>query len=213
MTELFVTNFNPNFTGVSATAAGVLRAQVRTVDAALVGHPLPGCPDPMTGRMAVRTAHKPAGHPFAIWHRRTFPEMRTATWLRDVLRKPAKIVFTSSARRHHSAIPRRLVARMDAVIATTEDAAKYVPNVRAVVPHGVDTARFAPAHTRAATWAKPGFGGTRGIARVGRVRPEKGTDMFVDAMIAARHIAVQNCSVTQRAAGAITVYEDLWAGR
>ena len=44
MAELFVTNFNRNFTGVSATAANVLRQQVGRYDLRLVGHPLPGCP-------------------------------------------------------------------------------------------------------------------------------------------------------------------------
>ncbi|MEM7438096.1 MAG: glycosyltransferase family 4 protein [Pseudomonadota bacterium] len=185
MTELFVTNFNPNFTGVSATAAGVLRAQAAMMDAALVGHPLPGCPAPMTKRAAVRATKQPKNRPFAIWHVRRNPEMRTAIWARDVLKKPMKVVFTSSAQRLHSAYPRWLIARMDAVIATTEAAADYVPNVRAVVPHGVDVDRFAPAPDRAVAWKALEFGGARGIATVGRVRPEKGTDVFVDAMIAA----------------------------
>jgi mannosyltransferase len=72
---------------------------------------------------------------------------------------------------------------MDAVIATTEAAAVLVPNVRAVVPHGVDTDRFTPAADRAADWAAAGFGGTLGIATLGRIRPEKGTDLFVAAML------------------------------
>lgn len=185
MTELFVTNFNPRFTGVSATAAGVLRAQIGQLDATLVGHPLPGCPAPISKRTAVRETKRPVGRPFAIWHVRRNPEMRTAIWTRDVLRRPMKIVFTSSAQRLHSAYPRWLISRMDAVIATTQEAAKHVPNVRAVVPHGVDVDKFSPTGDKAQAWAALGFGGTRGIATVGRVRPEKGTDIFVDAMIAA----------------------------
>ncbi len=72
---------------------------------------------------------------------------------------------------------------MDAVIATTPEAAEYVPNVHAVVPHGVDTSRFRPAKNRTVAWQALGYGGTRGLATVGRVRPEKGTDVFVDAML------------------------------
>lgn len=184
MPELFVTNFNRNFTGVSATAANVIRQQEKGFDLRLVGHPLPGCPDPIPlseARRLSRTA--PPGRPFAIWHVRRNTEMRAAIWARDVLKLPIRIVFTSAAQRRHSAFPRWLISRMNAVIATTDEAASFVPHVRATVPHGVDTNLFTPAADRAAAWAALGYGGTMGIATIGRVRPEKGTDVFVDAML------------------------------
>lgn len=186
MPELYVTNFNRNFTGVSATAANVVRQQVRDFDLALVGHPLPGCPAPITpARARALSREVPPGRPFAIWHVRRNPEMRAGIWARDVLKLPIRLVFTSAAQRRHSAFPRWLISRMDAVIATTEAAAGFVPHVRAVVPHGVDCDLFTPAADRAAAWAALGYGGQVGIATIGRVRPEKGTDLFVDAMIRA----------------------------
>ncbi|MEL0436013.1 glycosyltransferase family 4 protein [Phycobacter sp. K97] len=184
MADLFVTNFNRNFTGVSATAANVVRQQALTHDLRLVGRALPGCPAPISTAEARRLCHKaPEGKPFAIWHVRRNTEMRAAIWARDVLRLPIRIVFTSAAQRRHSAFPRWLISRMDAVVATTEKAAEFVPHVRAVVPHGVDTDLFRPAENRATAWAALGYGGNLGIATVGRIRPEKGTDVFVDAMI------------------------------
>jgi len=188
--EVYVTNLNPRFTGVSATAAAVLAAQGRDLRTVLVGHPLPGCPKPVTRRQALAMARvPPAGRPFSIWHVRRNPEMQLALFARDVLRLPVRIVFTSAAQRRHSAFPRWLISRMDAVIATTEVAAGFVPGVRAVVPHGVDVARFAPvsdgAADRVAAWAATGFPGEYGILTVGRIRPEKGTDLFVQAMIRA----------------------------
>jgi len=185
MPELYVTNYNRNFTGVSATAANVIRQQVARHDLALVGQPLPGCPVPLTRAAAARItrSHEPADLPFAIWHVRRNTEMRSAVWLRDVRRANIKIVFTSAAQRLHSAYPRWLIRQMDAVIATTERAAEFVPHVRAVVPHGVDTDVFSPATNRANAWEQMGFGGTHGIATVGRIRPEKGTDLFVEAML------------------------------
>ncbi len=184
MPELIVTNFNRNFTGVSATAAAVVRQQAAMFDMRLVGHPLPGAPAPIPHKQALHLSRTPPpGKAFTIWHVRRNPEMRRAIWARDVLRLPIRIVFTSAAIRLHSAYPRWLISKMDAVIATTEKAASFVPNVRAVVPHGVDTARFVPAPDRAAAWAATGFPGTAGIATVGRIRPEKGTDRFVEAMI------------------------------
>ena len=184
MAELFVTNFNRNFTGVSATAANVVRQQAKDFDLRLVGYPLPGCPAPISRAEARALSHTPPpGKGFSIWHVRRNPEMRAAIWARDVLRLPVRIVFTSAAQRRHSAYPRWLIARMDAVIATTEPAAEFVPHVRAVVPHGVDTDLFTPATDRAAAWAALGYGGSMGLATVGRIRPEKGTDLFVAAML------------------------------
>jgi mannosyltransferase len=182
--ELIVTNFHRNFTGVSATAANVLRQQVGRYDVALAGSPLPGCPAPLTKRQAFAASRTPPpGRAFTIWHVRRNSDMRIALWARDVLRLPIRIVFTSAAIRRHSAIPRWLISKMDAVIATTEVAAGFVPHVRAVVPHGVDTKRFAPAEDRAAAWRATGYPGQRGIATIGRIRPEKGTDRFIGAML------------------------------
>ena len=127
----------------------------------------------------------PEGRPFSIWHVRRNSEMQLAVIARDVFRLPIRIVFTSAAQRRHSAWPRWLISRMDAIIATTREAASFVQNVWAVVPHGVDTDRFRPADDPAAAWKATGYPGDYGIATVGRIRPEKGTDLFVEAMIEA----------------------------
>lgn len=185
MPELIVTNFNRNFTGVSATAANVVRQHMQTYDLALAGQPLPGCPTPISKSQAISLSRqRPKDRPFTIWHVRRNTEMRAALWARDVLRLPVKIVFTSAAIRRHSAFPRWLISRMDAVIATTVEAASFVPNVRAIAPHGVDTDTFYPASNRAEAWSLTGFPGTQGVATIGRIRREKGTDRFVEAMIA-----------------------------
>lgn len=184
MTELFVTNFNKNFTGVSATAANVLRQQVGLHDLALVGRPLPGCPTPISVKQARQmSVTPPEKYPFAIWHVRRNTEMRAAIWARDVLRLPIRIVFTSAAVRRHSAFPRWLISRMDAIVATSDEAASFVPHVRGVAPHGVDTDNFTPAQDRHAAWQALGYGGEMGIATIGRIRPEKGTDLFVETML------------------------------
>jgi mannosyltransferase len=183
---LFVLNMHRNFTGVSATAAAVTSQQQKHYDLKLVGGPLPGCPEPIGFRQAVRLSRTPPpGKRFHIWHVRRNPEMRAGIFARDVLRLPIRLVFTSSAQRRHSLLPRWLISRMDAIVATTPAAADFVPNVRAVAPHGVDIDRFHPAENRAGAWAASGYPGTAGIAAIGRIRPEKGTDRFVDAMISA----------------------------
>lgn len=183
---LFILNMHRNFTGVTATAAAVTRQQARRYGLTVVGRPLPGCPEPISFRQALaRSRTPPAGKAFSIWHVRRNEEMRAGLIARDMLRLPVRLVFTSSAQRRHSLWPRFLISRMDAVIATTSEAAGFVPHVRAVVPHGVDVERFRPAASRGQAWAATGFPGTAAIAAIGRIRPEKGTDRFVAAMIAA----------------------------
>lgn len=185
MADLFVTNFNKNHTGVSSTVSNVLRQHLDRYDLRLVGHGLPGCPEPITTAQARRETRL-TEKPFAIWHVRRNTEMRAALWARDVLRLPIRTVFTSAAKRRHSAFPRWLISRMDAVIATSDKAALHIgDNLRATVPHGVDCDQFRPAEDRAAAWAELGYGGTRGIANIGRLRSGKGTDIFVKAMMKA----------------------------
>lgn len=182
--ELFVTNFHKRFTGVSATANGVVAQQLKLRTLELVGDPLPLAPPPISWWQAVRKSWKnPTEHPFTIWHVRRNAEMLAGLIARDLLRCPIRLVFTSAAKRRHSWFPRLLISRMNAVIATTDTAAQLVPHVAAVVPHGVDVERFVPPDDRAKAWAASGFPGRYGIGIVGRVRPEKGTDLFVETML------------------------------
>lgn len=182
--ELFVTNFHRRFTGVSATANGVVSQQLKQRPLQLVGNSLPLAPKPISLWTALRVCRRPpANRPFAIWHVRRNIEMLAGLFGRDILRLPIRLVFTSAAKRRHSYIPRALISRIDAVIATTTAAAQLVPHVAAVVPHGVDVDRFVPPQDRQQAWGESGFPGRFGIGIVGRVRPEKGTDLFVDAML------------------------------
>lgn len=173
-----------NFTGVTATTAAVARKQEQKYRMQVAGRALPGVQRPISLTRAFLESLRPAaGHRYVLWHVRRNNEIRAAFLARDVLRLPIRIVFTSAAQRRHSAVPRWLISRADAVIATTEAAASFVPNVHAVVPHGVDTDRFHPAEDRQRAWRQLGYPGRHGIATIGRVRPEKGTDLFVDSMI------------------------------
>lgn len=182
--ELFVTNFHRRFTGVSATANGVVSQQQRQRSLQLVGNLLPLGPSPISLRTALFQCRRPPpNRPFAIWHVRRNNEMLAGLFARDILRLPIRLVFTSAAKRRHSFIPRAIISRMDAVIATTAAAAQLVPHVAAVVPHGVDVERFVPPLDRHQAWELSGLPGRFGIGIVGRIRPEKGTDLFVDAML------------------------------
>jgi len=182
--EVVVTNFDRDFSGVSATIANVLPVQAEQFDVGLLGREL--------GLINVRRIDwqdvfrhgwvKPAGKPFAILHVRRNLEMEWAIFLRDVLRMPIRTVFTSASKRRHSFYPRWLIGRMDAVVATTDEAASYISNTWSVVPHGIDTRKFVPPGDNKVAWRALGWPGEIGIGMFGRVRPAKGTDLFVEAL-------------------------------
>jgi mannosyltransferase len=71
---------------------------------------------------------------------------------------------------------------MDAIIATNDISASFLKRQASVIPHGVDTDRYAPAIDRAAAFAEAGLPGRYAIGCFGRVRAQKGTDVFVEAM-------------------------------
>ena len=182
--RVLVTNFNKNFTGVSSTTANVVAVQKNSLDIHLVGVPLPDCPDPISKKEAIEISNRfENDSDFTIWHVRRNQEMRIAIWVRDVLKKRIKIVFTSAAQRRHSLYPRWLISKMDLLIATSKEAASFIDNVHSVVPHGVSTENFFPILDRDKAWRQLGYGGDFGVACVGRIRPEKGTDLFVETML------------------------------
>jgi mannosyltransferase len=116
-----------------------------------------------------------------IWHARRNNEMMAGVALR-ALGFPLRLVFTSAAQRHHTWITRFLIGQMDAIIATSDVSASYLKRAATVIPHGVDTEIYAPAPDRAAAFAESGLAGRYAIGCFGRVRAQKGSDVFVDAM-------------------------------
>jgi mannosyltransferase len=103
--------------------------------------------------------------------------------LRDVLRAPLKLIFNSAAQRRHKALTRWMLRRMDAVIATSERSGAFLEVPYTVVPHGTDFDHFHPARDSADDYASTGLPGKYAIGCTGRIRHQKGTDLFVDAMV------------------------------
>src|SRR5437868_2236952 len=95
---------------------------------------------------------------------------------------PLRLRFTSAAPPHHSWITRWLIRRMDAIIATSDISASFLKVKATVIPHGVDTDVYAPPADRAAAFAESGLPGRYAIGCFGRVRAQKGSDVFVEAM-------------------------------
>src|SRR5262249_29063965 len=92
------------------------------------------------------------------------------------------LIFNSAAQRHHYAFTRFLIARMDAVIATSEVSASFLRRSATVIHHGIDLETYSPPADRLAAFAATGLPGKYGIGTFGRLRLQKGTDVFVEAM-------------------------------
>jgi len=192
--EVIVTNLHRRYTGVSGTINALLPAQSRMLRIGFVGTDLPGARLAESANsenfvrlslwQAIKLSRKKlADGRYRIWHVRRDPEMIIGVFLRDVLQFPIRLAFTSAAKHRHSWFPRWLISRMDAVIATTPEAAAFVPNTTRVVFHGASLDRFAPPEDKRSAWQQSGLPGKYGIGTFGRIRPSKGTDIYVDALI------------------------------
>lgn len=180
VSEVVVSDMHHRITGVSASIRALLPYLRERFSLVLISSfEAPNIPRLGLRALLQQLRKPPARRPFHIWHARRNNELFWALFARSVLRLPLRVVFTSAAIRRHSWYPRQLIKAVDAVIATSHHAATFVPHVKAVVPHGVDVLRFqTPVTVKDAPWVE--FKNVLGI--VGRVRPEKGTDIFVSAL-------------------------------
>jgi mannosyltransferase len=176
--QLIVPNLHRRYSGVTATNRMVAPKLAKMFRAAWLG---PDAPDGIA-RIGVAELLKSWRRRDAlIWHARRNDEMIVGVLLR-ALGWPLKLVFTSAAQRHHTWITRWLIRRMDAIIATNEISASFLKRDATVIPHGVDTGVYAPPADRVAAFAEAKLPGRYAIGCFGRVRAQKGTDVFVDAM-------------------------------
>ena len=176
--QLIVPNLHRRYSGVTATNRMVAPKLARLFRAAWLGPDAPDGIAPMGLADILKLWRR--GAPL-IWHARRNNEMILGLLLRS-LGWPLKLVFTSAAQRHHSWITRWLIRRMDAIIATNAISASYLKREATVIPHGVDTDRYSPPANREAMFAEAGLPGSYAVGCFGRVRPQKGSDVFVDAM-------------------------------
>jgi mannosyltransferase len=176
--QLIVPNLHRRYSGVTATNRMVAPKLAKVFRAAWLG---PDAPDGIARIGVADLLRLWLRRTPLIWHARRNNEMITGVLLRS-LGWPLKLVFTSAAQRHHTWITRWLINRMDAIIATSDISASFLKRQATVIPHGVDTDRYAPPANRAAAFAEAGLPGRYAIGCFGRVRAQKGSDVFVDAM-------------------------------
>src|ERR1044072_8175875 len=189
--QVIVPNLHRRYSGVTATNRMVAPKLAKLFRAAWMGSDAPDGIARMdaAGLLKLWRRREPL-----IWHARRNDEMIIGLFLR-ALGWPLKLVFTSAAQRHHRWFTRWLMRRMETIIATSDASGAYLKANATGIPPGVDTARdapsrphgvvtdrYAPAAERAAAFGEAGLPGRYAIGCFGRVRAQKGTDLFVDAM-------------------------------
>jgi mannosyltransferase len=202
--QLIVPNLHRRYSGVTATNRMVAPRLAKRFRAAWLGSDAPDGIAHMGAADLLKCWRR--SEPL-IWHARRNDEMIFGVLLK-ALGWPLKLVFTSAAQRHHSRLTRWLICRMDAIIATSDLSASYLKREASVIPHGVDTDRYAPPADRTVAFAEAGLPGRYAIGCFGRVRAQKGTDVFVDAMC---RLLPRHPDFTAVIVGAITMDQTAFA--
>ena len=203
--QLIVPNLHRRYSGVTATNRMVAPKLAKMFPAAWLG---PGAPDGVARMGSADLLKLWRRRTPLIWHARRNNEMIVGVVLRS-LGWPLRLVFTSAAQRHHSWITRWLIRRMDAIIATSDISASFLKRRAIVIPHGVDTDTYAPPADRTVAFAEAGLPGRYAIGCFGRVRAQKGSDVFVDAMC---RLLPRYPDFTAVLVGAITAEQSGFAG-
>ena len=183
--DVIAPNFKKRYSGVTSTVIRLVPIQARDIAICAAAPDLPpDVPQVTPDALWTMSRRGPSGH--RVWHARRNNEMVAGLALKYLLGKKLKLLFTSAAQRRHTGFTRWLIRRMDAVIATSAKSAGYLERDATVIRHGIDCDLFCPVTDRAALRADlnlPSDGLLVGC--FGRIRHQKGNDLFVAAMISA----------------------------
>ncbi|WP_435531738.1 glycosyltransferase family 4 protein [Stagnihabitans tardus] len=179
MIEVVAPNLKRRLSGVTATVVRLIPLQARLIGIVATGPGLPaGLPHiPLISCLWLSRDR------LRVWHARRNTEMLLGLVLKGLFRRRLKLLFTSASQRRHTGYTKWLIGKMDRVIATSDRTAGYLERPSTVIMHGIDTESFSPSPDRAALRARLGLPEGVLVGCYGRIRPSKGTDHFVRAMI------------------------------
>ncbi len=177
--EVIAPNLKHSLSGVTTTVIRLLPIQKEMIGIVATG---PGLPDDLPNIRLIKVPFL-SNRKRRVWHARRNTEMLMGLFLRKVLRRNLKLLFTSAAQRDHSGFTKKLISQMDALIATTPQAASFLQHPSTVIMHGVNTELFHAATDKQALRDKLGLPSGTLIGCFGRIRPQKGVDLLVDAAL------------------------------
>ncbi|MFK5978675.1 MAG: glycosyltransferase family 4 protein [Rhizobiaceae bacterium] len=175
--KVIAPNLNRRLSGVTSTIVRLVPLQAKTIDIASFGL---GLPDhtPRMSFNALLTLNTSA-----VWHARRNMEMLLGLFLKYILRKKLKLLFTSASQREHSAYTKFLIRQMDKVVATSNAGKAYLKVPASVIYHGINTTEFQPPSSTFDARNVLNLPELKLIGCFGRIRAQKGTDLFVDTML------------------------------
>lgn len=183
--EVVAPNFKNRLSGVTSTIVVLIPLQRKLgIRVAAFGPGLPASLPHICWQDFLGFWKQPrSGAANRVWHARRNVEMLAGIFMRDILRMRLKLLFTSASQRHHKRFTKWLIRKMDAVIATSKKTAHYLEVPNTVITHGINLEQFRPPNAPEDFLTATGLNGKYAIGCFGRVRHQKGTDLFVDAMI------------------------------
>lgn len=174
-------NLKRRLSGVTATIVRLIPIQSRMINIRATG---PGLPADIPHIPLTRTMTLPRDR-WRVWHARRNTEMALGLFLTRVLRRKYRLLFTSASQREHSKYTKWLINRMDALVATSAKGAAFLEHPAEVIHHGINTDTFSPPVDRPALRAMLGLPEQDLLVGCyGRIRAQKGTGDFVQAMMA-----------------------------
>ena len=180
--EVIIPNLNWRYSGGTAVNRTIAPLIAKRWRAAWFGPDRPQGIATLSLSDLLRLRFRPPSHGKArIWHARRNVEMIAGLML-NLLGYRFALIFNSASQRPKTWLTDFLIARMDAVIATSEAAAQYIARPATVIHHGIDIDLYSPPADRGAAFAETGLPGKYAIGIFGRVRRQKGIDLFVEAM-------------------------------
>ena len=181
--DVIAPNFKRRLSGVTSTIVRLVPLQAKTINILATGSGLPlHVPKVSFMRILTMSRRGPSGP--RVWHARRNIEMIGGLFLKHVLRKQLQLLFTSASQRYHTKLTKALIRRMDRVVSTSRKTASFLERDSTVILHGIDTETFCPLQDKTQVRASLGLPETGFLVGCyGRIRAQKGTDVFVDAMI------------------------------
>ena len=186
--DIIITNIHKKYSGVTSTIINLYPEQSKKFDIGLYGNKL------NVGEKHVNFIdfifngyNLPTNKKFRIIHVRRYDEIIFAVFLKYILRMPLKIVFTAVKISEYSFHTKKIVSLVDYCILTNSKCKIELPNslhnnIVALIPHGINQKHF---NVRNSTCNIDhlNLSGKFVISTFGRVRKQKGTDIFVKALI------------------------------
>jgi len=180
--DVIAPNFKRRHSGVTSTVIRLVPLQAKQIGITSCAPDLPpDVPNMAWTRLPGMARAGPSGA--RVWHARRNVEMVAGLALKYGLQKRLKLLFTSAAQRRHKPFTRWLIRQQDAIIATSSKSAAYLDRDATVIRHGVDCEQFRPAEDKAALRKALDLPSGTLIGCFGRIRHQKGNDLFVAAML------------------------------